>query len=50
MGEDNWQVVKLAVAGLGNFMNSSDRDIMMEHIKRMSKMKIKSPLLVLKQH
>ncbi|HHE3723757.1 TPA: 3'-5' exonuclease [Escherichia coli] len=34
MGEDNWQVVKLAVAGLGNFMNSSDRDIMMEHIKK----------------
>lgn len=34
MEEDNWQVVKLAVAGLGHFMNSADRVIMMDHIKK----------------
>lgn len=32
--EDNWQVVRLAVDGLSNFMNSADRVIMMEHIKK----------------
>ncbi|PHM72413.1 3'-5' exonuclease [Xenorhabdus sp. KJ12.1] len=32
--EDNWQVVKLAVTGVDNFMNSADRVITMEHIKK----------------
>lgn len=34
MNETNWQVVKLAVVGLNNFMNSSDRTLMMEHVKK----------------
>ncbi|EGT5675583.1 ATP-dependent helicase [Cronobacter dublinensis subsp. dublinensis] len=34
LGEDNWQVVKLAVTGLGHFMNSADRAIMMDHVKK----------------
>lgn len=34
LGEDNWQVVKLAIAGLDNFMNSADKIIVMDHIKK----------------
>nr|WP_282562051.1 3'-5' exonuclease [Providencia rettgeri] len=34
LGEDNWQVVKLAVGGVNNFMNSAERVITMEHIKK----------------
>lgn len=32
--EDNWQTVKLAVTGLENYLNSADRVILMDHIKK----------------
>ncbi|EOC0011569.1 3'-5' exonuclease [Cronobacter turicensis] len=34
LDEDNWQVVKLAITGLGHFMNSADKMIQIDHIRK----------------